>query len=380
MTLILNVGRALLNLIYTFYKLFPTRNRIAIISRQSQKPSEDIVLLREEIKRQAPGVEVVVMCKMIDPGVIGKIKYLLYMFRCQMYVIATSKVVILDGYCIAISILKHKSELKVIQMWHAMGALKKFGYCSVGEREGSSSKIAHSMKMHKNYDVIFVSSEECKHLLAPAYRCSEDIMEVMPLPRVDLITQEKYQKIIKEKIYKVYPQLIGKETILYAPTFRKERNMEQAIKNLLNSVDYSKYNLVVKLHPLEHNNFQLEKVVFDDKFSSIDMLTVADYVITDYSAFIFEAAIAGKPIYRYVPDKCEYKGERGFFIDIDYELPDTESISAKDVIAKIEKKEYDLAKIKTFSDKYIQNNGHCTETITKYILQLISGGHYDRKK
>ena len=202
MALILNVGRVLLNLIYTFYKLFPTRNRIAIISRQSQTPSEDIVLLQEEIKRQAPELEVIVMCKMIDSGLIGKMKYLLYMFRYQMYVIATSKAVILDGYCIAISILKHKKELKVIQMWHAMGALKKFGYCSVDEKEGSSSEIAHSMKMHKNYDAILVSSEECKHLLAPAYQCSEDIMKVMPLPRVDLITQEKYQKIIKVREWK----------------------------------------------------------------------------------------------------------------------------------------------------------------------------------
>lgn len=371
MTLILNVGRFLLNFIYFFYKLFPTRNRIVFISRQSQIPSEDIKLLCAEIKRQAPEVEVFVMCRMIDAGIFGKIKYLIYMLRYQMYAIATSKVVILDGYCIAVSLLKHKKSLKIIQMWHAMGAMKKFGYSALDEKEGNSTTLAHAMRMHKNYDTIFVSSEECKHLLAPAYQCPEDIMKVLPLPRVDLITQEKYQSLIKGKIYKTYPQLMEKETILYAPTFRKKRNINQDINSLLDSVDYTRYNLVVKLHPLVHNIFHSKEALFDNKFSTIDMLSVADYIITDYSAFIFEAAVAGKPIYRYIPDKDEYNDERGFFIDIDTELPGTEASNAEDIIAKIEKKEYDLAKIKAFSQKYIQNNGHCTKDIVRYILQYI---------
>ena len=45
-----------------------------------------------------------------------------------MYYLATSKVCVLDGYCIPASILKHKKKLKIIQIWHASGAIKKFGY------------------------------------------------------------------------------------------------------------------------------------------------------------------------------------------------------------------------------------------------------------
>lgn len=370
MTLIINAGRVILNFIYFFYKLFPTRNRITFISRQSDSPSEDIKLLHKELRRRAPDIEVIVSCKMIGPGIIGKIKYFIYMLRYQMYVLATSKVVILDGYCIAISLLKHKHNLKIIQMWHAMGAMKKFGYCAVDEKEGSSATVARAMRMHKNYDVVFVSSPICRHLLAPAYRCPEEIMEIMPLPRVDLITQEKYQECLKEKICQEYPSLMEKETILYAPTFRKDRNINKEIQKLLDLIDYSKYNLVVKLHPLVHNSFQSEAAIFDDLFSAVDFLSVSDYIVTDYSAFIFEAALAGKPIYRYVPDENEYKESRGFFIDIDSELPDIASCDPEDVVAKIERKEYDLARIKAFSEKYVRNNGHCTETIAEYILQF----------
>ena len=373
MKLILNIGRVLLNFIYFFYKLFPTRKRIAFISRQSDTPSEDIKLLQTELKRRAPDIEVIVLCKMIGSGINGKIKYLIHMFRYQLYILATSEVVVLDGYCIAVSLLKHKKNLKIIQMWHAMGEIKKFGYCTVGEKEGSSATVAKAMRMHKNYNVIFVSSQLCKHLLAPAYRCSEKMMEVMPLPRVDIITQKKYQDLLKKKIFQKYPELPKKETILYAPTFRKGRNINKDIQNFLDAVDYSKYNLVVKLHPLVHNNFLSESAIFDDVFSSVDMLCVSDYVITDYSAFIFEAALAGKPIYRYVPDEDEYKDSRGFFIDINSELPDTASPNPEDIVAKIERKEYDLARIKAFAEKYVQNNGHCTETMAEYILQLWCG-------
>ena len=67
----------------------------------------------------------------------------------QMYHIATSRVVILDSYCIVISILKHKKKLTIIQMWHAMGAFKKFGYSIIGKSEGTSKKIIDLMRMHK---------------------------------------------------------------------------------------------------------------------------------------------------------------------------------------------------------------------------------------
>lgn len=35
----------------------------------------------------------------------------------------------------------------------------------------------------------------------------------------------------------------------------------------------------------------------DDKFSTLEMIFAADYVICDYSAIVFEAALAGKPLF-----------------------------------------------------------------------------------
>ncbi|MFR3386223.1 MAG: CDP-glycerol glycerophosphotransferase family protein [Lachnospiraceae bacterium] len=78
---------------------------------------------------------------------------------------ATSKVVILDGYCILASVLNHKKDLRIVQMWHAMGALKKFGYAALGNEEGKNPEISKILQMHRNYDYVICSSENCVNLL-----------------------------------------------------------------------------------------------------------------------------------------------------------------------------------------------------------------------
>ncbi len=370
MLLIFAVGRFFLNIIYAFHKAFPVKDRIAIVSRQSDRPSEDVRLLCDELKRLAPEKEVVVSCKMIGGGIGGKIKYVFYMAGTQMHLFASSRAVILDGYCIAASLLRHRPELKIVQMWHAMGAMKKFGYLTVGEEEGCSETVAKGMRMHKNYSVVFVSSSVCKRLLAPAYGCGEEIMRVMPLPRADLLTDGNFQRETRKRILRRYPQLSTKENILYAPTFRKNQTDVEYVLKLVSAVDFSKYNLIIKLHPLVHCDVGIEPAVSDRLFSSIEMLSAADYVITDYSAFMFEAALAGKPLFRFIPDNDAYARRRGFLIDIDAEFPGEQSADAEVILGKITQKAYDLEKVRAFAAKYIEKDGSCTKNMAEYILGL----------
>ena len=165
-----------------------------MISRQSDSESMDFRLLREEIEKRNDGYKVVVLCHKLEGGInstiMNKIKYVFHMFR-QMYEIATSKVVVLDSYCMVISILKHKKKLKVIQMWHSMGTMKKFGYAVLGLNEGSNAKVAHAMKMHKNYDYIFASGDAYKDHLASGFNYPADKILTYPLPKYDLLKDEK---------------------------------------------------------------------------------------------------------------------------------------------------------------------------------------------
>lgn len=84
-------------------------------------------LLEKEIDKQCPNTEQVFRLKMIPESLGGKISYCFSVIG-DMYYLATSKVAILDTYSITVSCLKHKKSLKVIQMWHALGALKNSGF------------------------------------------------------------------------------------------------------------------------------------------------------------------------------------------------------------------------------------------------------------
>ena len=107
MTIIIKIGIFFINVLYYLFKLFPTKKKVTMISRQSNDETMDFKLLREEIERRDTNVEVVILCHMLDGGINSsfknKIKYVFHMFK-QMYHLATSKMAILDSYCISVSI------------------------------------------------------------------------------------------------------------------------------------------------------------------------------------------------------------------------------------------------------------------------------------
>ena len=92
----------------------------------------------------------------------------------------------------------------------------------------------------------------------------------------------------------------------------------QKINDVIQRIDTSKYNLIVKLHPLDKKNYtylQKDGVIYDDKFKSYDLLKMCDKVITDYSSLAMEASILGKPLYFYIYDVKIYKEDPGLNFD-----------------------------------------------------------------
>lgn len=363
------------NLIYCFFKLLPTKKKITMISRQSNKKTVDFMLLEKEIIRKSPDYKVVILCKELKGGAKANLQNKIsYAFHCirQMHHIATSKVVILDSYCILISVLKHKKSLKVIQMWHSMGTMKKFGYQILDKEEGSSSKIANSMRMHRNYNYVFASGKAYADLLEEGFNCGMDKIRIFSLPRVDLLTSREYKNEIKGKIEERYPEVKAKKNIVYCPTFRKnEKDFNSKLKEIIEKVDKDKYNLILKLHPLSKVEIEDSKIINDKEFSTMDMLFVADYVISDYSCIIYEAAILEIPLYFYAFDLQKYLDTRGLTIDYEKELPGVVSKTIEPIINAIEKEEYNKKELQAFREKYIENIENTTERIVDFIFQII---------
>jgi CDP-ribitol ribitolphosphotransferase len=148
--------------------------------------------------------------------------------------------------------------------------------------------------------------------------------------------------------------------------------LQEKLKELIANIDFSRYNLVVKPHPLSQIRVDDERVISGDLFESIDMIMACDYVIVDYSAIIFEAALLKKPMYFYAFDYDEYTSARGFFIDYMAEIPGAILRAGGEVALQIEagRANYDEKKAEAFLRRYVDVD---IKDCTGRIVEFISG-------
>ena len=133
------IMKGLLNVIYGLMKLFPVNNRKVIFcSRQSDEVPLDFIMIQKYLERK--DIQYVNVCCRVGNG-IGQYIHFLKATLQSMYHLATGKVCILDSYWPAVSLLKHKSQLKVIQIWHAIGKIKQSGYQTLDKNPGEKKNM-----------------------------------------------------------------------------------------------------------------------------------------------------------------------------------------------------------------------------------------------
>ena len=183
---ILYIVKLGMSFIYFFIKIFPIqKNKVTLLSRQSNEINVDFDMLLDELKKQE-NIKIVVFCKKIPKKLGKRIGYCFYIIKC-LYHIATSKVCVVDGYSIPISSLKHKKQLVIIQIWHAMGAIKQFGKQALDKQEGSKTIIANIMKMHENYTYVMCTSNATKKFFAQGFGIDEKQILTLGMPRIDYL-------------------------------------------------------------------------------------------------------------------------------------------------------------------------------------------------
>lgn len=388
MSIILYFIRIHFVIIYFFIKLFVRQKKqVFLLSRQFSSPSINYLRIMEQLDRQ--NIKYKIICKKVSSslndsvrtqghysnttGFLSKLIYNLktsceYYFNLykQMVYLAESKVVIVDGYNLPVSLLKHKKGTKVIQVWHALGAIKKFGYQSIGKVDGINPKMAKILKMHRGYDYVISGSEGMKEFFAEAF--DVEIEKVLPIgtPLVDFLKEERSDEI--KRIYATYPALKKKINVLYSPTFRndKEYNFDDIIKN----TDFKKVNLIVTNHSkVEKQELDKRVISIDSEaFSTFDILKVCDYVITDYSALMVDACIINKKILLYTYDYEKYDKNNGVNIDFKKDFPSLNYDDAASLMKIINEDKYNMKEYKKFQKMYTPQ---IKKTSTEEIMNLI---------
>ena len=266
--------------------------------------------------------------------------------------------------------LKHKKNTKVIQLWHALAAIKKFGYQTIGYEDGLNPKTAKLLHMHDNYDYVISGSIAMNKYLAEAFNVPIEKMVAIGTPVCDYLINGNDKEV--KKLYKKYPELKKKVNVLYSPTFRSDDrdNTEEVIEKF----DTDKFNLILTFHPKNSEVKTNKNIICVDRneFMTFDVLRVVDYVITDYSALSIDACVLNKKVILYLYDYEQYEKENGINIDLFKELEGNVYKKFDDIVKLLDKNAYNEKSFKSFRKKYSgEIDGHSTEKLIKLIKECL---------
>lgn len=359
---LLDASRMFLTLCYAPLKVFPVNfKKVLFLSRQSDETSLDAVLLIEELRGRCPDLEVVCICCRVEKTLSSKLRFANCLLA-SLYHLATSKVCILDSYWPPVSILKHKSELKVIQMWHALGKVKQSGQQALDRPGGRERRVADVLKMHQGYDFVIAGGEAWNRFYCESFGVSESSIRNIGLPRIDHLVRNA--EAVRERIVASYPLLGDKQVILYAPTFRRVGGT--SLSALLDVLDLERFCVIAKPHPNQEIGTDC-RVTECPTVSAMDLLTVAEYLITDYSAISLEAAALGVKTVYYVYDYDLYRETTGLNIDLYAEMPGCVFQDAADIPAILSDR-YPYESFERYRSKYLFN---CVGESAKEIADVV---------
>jgi CDP-ribitol ribitolphosphotransferase len=245
-------------------------------------------------------------------------------FTVKAYHLATSKYIFMNDNFMPMGKLKFREQAVITQLWHADGAFKKFGLHIEQPDDIRELELAGNRKL----SYVVCSSESVSDIYAEAFGVSP--YKVLPLgsPRTDYFFRPINEKNLREKFDKKYPECQGKKLVLYAPTFRDNKNEDL---KLLDNFDVEAFNerfgdeyeLLIRLHPQVHTDARiLENVVNVGDYENVsELLRLVDILITDYSSICMDFALMEKPIYYYAFDFDTFDTERSFYFNYETYIP-----------------------------------------------------------
>lgn len=345
------------------------KNKITFCTNRSGKLNGNLKNIYLECKKD-DRLSIKIITFNFERSFWGRIKYLWYSII-SMYNLATSCVFLIDDYFLPIYCINNKSkENIVIQVWHAIGHLKKYGLSIPKNRK---SVIKH----HSNYDWVLTNSESDVFAVSEAFDIEKEKIIVTGAPRLDnLIFSQESNQLNNEEY-----------SILYAPTYRNAKN-DDVVYDFINTFissfsEYSqdkKIRLYISLHPyfniskVTSNNKKIE--IFQDSQKSSELLSNIDCFVTDYSSLLLDFSYFEKPVKIFAPDYEEYIEQTGFYVDFKSYINLPFYTSSDDLMkhlftySELEKKS--ILKLK--EDTFNFTDGKNSRRVYEFISTLIDIG------
>lgn len=296
--------------------------------------------------------------------------------------IARAEYIFMEDSSELISALPLGPETKVIQLWHACGAFKKFGYSLTGKRFGADEEELERFPRHRNFTYVTVSAPEVIWAYAEAFHMEERKDAIVPagIARTDLFFDEKRMAAACRK----RSDIVGNgcsRFVLYAPTFRGNASGAAApvlpdFEKLRHALG-NEWGFLIKQHPFVRLRPQIPEeqkdYVFDltDSMPIHDLMMASDLCITDYSSIVFEYALLDRPMIFFAPDLDDYDDWRGFYYPYEEMTPGPVCRTNEEMVEWIRNSgcHFDRQKIREFREKFMSAcDGHATERILEMTI------------
>lgn len=296
---ILNLALKIVNVL-TFW-IHTQSNRITFISLTQDHLTSDFLLLDEALKKEQK-YEIHYNLIQFDQSLKSKVSYF---FNClkQLVECKKSALILLNDNNYVISTYKPKT-CQVLQIWHACGAIKKFG-----------NEIQREYPI-QNYDAVICNAPYWQEIYAKSFGVRPQQVHVTGMPRCDTLLKTK-----ADPFFSKHPECKGKKIILYAPTFRG--NIIHGFQVI--SFDIKKVQemfpdccIVYKFHPLLGNIHVDDTTAINANEEDLyTLMQASDCLISDYSSVILDYSLLHKPIIGYISDIESYVDTIGLNITLE---------------------------------------------------------------
>ncbi|MDO5038271.1 CDP-glycerol glycerophosphotransferase family protein [Clostridium sp.] len=350
----------LLRVVYYISYIVPVKKRVIFATYRNDTMNGNFKYIYDEIKSRDTDYKCVFLYEKFNKGIKGIITYFFHMMKATYYMATSEYFLIDDFYFPVYTVKKLRKNTEVIQVWHACGAFKKFGFSILDKNFGADNNYVKYIPIHSNYSHVLVSSKEVAKYYAEAFNMSENNIDPLGIPRTDIFFNEEMKKDAKERVYSKYPNLKGKNIVLYAPTFRGNSQSDAKmdinfdVERVVNDLPEG-YVLALKMHPFVKDSINIDndRIIDLSDYGAInDILIMTDLLITDYSSIVFEYSLLERPMIFFADDLDSYEHERDFYYPYESFVPGPIVKNTDELIEVLNNDTCDYEKIRAFKNKF----------------------------
>lgn len=330
----------------------------------------NLLAVHDALRRLRPHVQVVPLLEPYGYGLRAKLRYLLRTVR-GTYHVHTAGLVVVDNAYLPVHVAPHPARTTVVQLWHAPGALKRFGLdTAVPPREPEATFL------HRYYDWVVASGEADREAWSRALRTP--VERVLPLgtPRTDALLDAGAVAVARSRVLARHPALADRRVVLWAPTFRGRGRDRVGAGGLdgarLRALLPQDWVLAMKTHPNVDPAVQptdgFDVVASPDEDLN-EWLCAADVLLTDYSSSIFEWALLGRPLVLLIDDLESYERDPGLYLDYRTQMIGTQVRDTEEAARAIRAQAVDSDRLADFvAERLGACDGHAAERFVERFV------------